>query len=69
MNLSLVRRIHSLERARAVSRRTHYLFRGMDETPAQLQARIDAMIASGEASRNDQFITFAWESPAGEADD
>jgi hypothetical protein len=41
----------------------------MDETHTELDARIDAMIASGEASRNDQFITFAWESPAGDADD
>jgi len=67
MNLSLERRVDGLERARAARCRTHYLFRGMGETYAQVQTRIRAMIASGEASRSDRFITFSWRDPAGDA--
>jgi hypothetical protein len=36
----------------------------MDETHAQVQARIGVMIASGKASRTDEFVIFAWRSPA-----
>jgi hypothetical protein len=31
-----------------------------------VRARIDAMIASGKASRNDRFVTFSWRSKAGD---
>jgi hypothetical protein len=64
MNPSLERRVDALEKAHAAHCRTHYLFRGMDETHAQVQVRIRAMIASGEASRNDRFVTFSWLPPA-----
>jgi hypothetical protein len=57
-----VRRIERLESARAARRRTHYLFRGLDETNAQVDARISAMIASGAAGRNDRFVIFSWKS-------
>ncbi len=63
MSLSMERRVDGLERAHAAQCRTHYLFRGMDETRAQVQARIRAKIASGAASRTDQFIIFSWKSP------
>jgi hypothetical protein len=39
----------------------------MDETEPQLDARIDAMIASREAGRNDRFIIFSWKSPEPDA--
>ena len=64
MSPSLEHRVGGLERTHASRCRTRYLFRGMDETHAQVQARIRVMIASGEASRNDQFVIFAWRSPA-----
>jgi hypothetical protein len=67
MRLSLARRLDSLEKAHAARCRTHYLFRGMDETDPQVDARIDAMIASGEAGRNDQFVIFSWKSPEPDA--
>jgi hypothetical protein len=35
----------------------------MDETEPQVDARIDAMIASRKAGRNDRFIIFSWKSP------
>jgi hypothetical protein len=63
MNSPLGRRVDRLERARVAGRRTRFLFVEEDETQAQLQARIRAMIASGEAGRNDRIIPFAWRSP------
>jgi hypothetical protein len=62
MTPSLVRRIDRLDKARAARRRTHYLFRDQDETSAQVQARENAMIASGEAGRGDRFVIFSWKS-------
>jgi hypothetical protein len=60
----MVRRLDRLQKAHAARRRTHYLFRGMDETEPQVDARIDAMIASGKAGPNDRFVVFSWRSPA-----
>jgi hypothetical protein len=62
MTRSLARRIDGLARAHVARRRTHYLFRGMDETPDQVEARMRAMIASGEASQGDRFVIFSWKS-------
>jgi hypothetical protein len=62
MKASLVRRFGCVERARAAQCRDHYLWQKTDETYDVVRARIDAMIASGEASRNDRFVTFSWRS-------
>jgi hypothetical protein len=67
MSLSLERRVDGLEKAPAARRRDHYLFRGTDETEPQVDARIDAMIASRKAGRNDRFIIFSWKSPEPDA--
>jgi hypothetical protein len=67
MKPSLERRARCLERIRAAQCRTHYLWQDMDETDDQVEARIRAMIASGEASPNDRFVTFCWRSPEGDA--
>jgi hypothetical protein len=64
MSLSLERRLDGLEKARAAQYRSHYLFREMDETEPQIDARIDAMIASRKAGPNDRFIIFSWRWPA-----
>jgi hypothetical protein len=69
MSLPLERRIDRLEKASAARRRPRYLFRGMDETWAQVEARMRAMIASGEASRDDQFVMFEWRSSADDGAD
>jgi hypothetical protein len=66
MKTSLVRRFGCVERARAALCRDHYLWREADETDDVVRARIDAMIASGKASRNDRFVTFSWRSKAGD---
>ena len=69
MNLSLCRRLARIEHAVAAQRRVHYLFREMDETDDLVQARIRAMIASGEARPSDRFVIFSWSgSAANEAD-
>jgi hypothetical protein len=64
MKASLVRRCSCVEGVRAAQRRTHFLWQNTDETYDVVRARIDAMIASGEASRNDRFVTFSWRSDA-----
>jgi hypothetical protein len=64
MNPPLERRVGGLEKAHAARRRDRYLFRRTNETDAQVQARIDAMIASGQASRSDRFVIFEWRSSA-----
>jgi hypothetical protein len=68
MRLSMVRRLDRLQKAHAARRRDHYLFRGMDETEPEVDARIDAMIASRKAGRNDRFVVFSWRSPADDKD-
>ena len=68
MRLSMERRLDTRQKARAARRRDHYLFRGMDETEPQIDARIDAMIASRKAGRNDRFVVFSWRSPADDKD-
>ena len=65
MKPSLERRVRCVERVRAAQCRTHYLFRGMDESHEQVQARIRGKIASGEASRSDQFVIFSWDGAGG----
>jgi hypothetical protein len=65
MRPSLERRLGCVERVLAARRRTHYLWQDIDETDEALKERIRAMITSGEAGPNDQFITFRWRSPAG----
>jgi hypothetical protein len=58
MRASLQRRISGMERILTGFRQTHYLFRGLDETHEDVQARIRAKIASGEAGPKDQFVIF-----------
>jgi hypothetical protein len=66
MRPSLERRVSCMERVLVARRRTRYLWQDDDESDAALRARIRAMIASGEAGPNDQFVTFRWRSPAGD---
>jgi hypothetical protein len=67
MSSRLERRVASLERACAARRRDHLLWCLADETQVQVDARIAAMIASGQASRNDRFVVFRSKSPDDEA--
>jgi hypothetical protein len=53
----LARKIYSAERP------PRFLWKEPTETEAQVQARIRAMIASGEADANDKFCTFGWLPP------
>jgi hypothetical protein len=56
----LARRIERLGRSFAARRRSHHLWRDEGETAADVSARIDAMVASGQARRSDQFVIFSW---------
>jgi hypothetical protein len=53
------------EQVCAGQRRTHLFFQDPDETDDVVQARINALIASGEASPSDRFVIFFWRSPEG----
>jgi hypothetical protein len=69
MRPSLVRRVRGVERARAAHRRMRFVWQGTDETSEEVEARVRAMIASGEASGTDEFVTFGWRSPANDGAD
>jgi hypothetical protein len=69
MRLSLERRVRGVERARAAQRQMRFIWQDTDETSEEVQARIRARIASGEASPTDQFVTFSWRSPADDGAD
>jgi hypothetical protein len=69
MRPSLARRVRGVERARAAHRQIRFVWQGTDDTSAEVQARIRTMIASGEASPTDQFVTFSWGPPADDGAD
>jgi hypothetical protein len=70
MKPARARRIDAAERSRAQPRRTHFLFQDDGESSADVQARIRAMIESGQASADGRFVIFRWRAPEGEeADD
>jgi hypothetical protein len=60
MKAAQIRELGRMAKDRAAAARTHYLWWNLEETHDMLQARIRAMIASGEAGENDEFITFTW---------
>jgi hypothetical protein len=60
MRPALARRLGAMERILTGFRQTHYFFRGLNETHEDVQARIRARIASGEAGPNDRFVIFHW---------
>jgi hypothetical protein len=60
MKASQIRELARVAKTGAVEARLHYLWWDLDETHDMVQARIRAMIASGEASENDEFVTFRW---------
>jgi len=57
------RRMKRNEKLRAPKRRKHLLWWDMNESSTDLQARIDRMIAEGEASAEDEFICATWAMP------
>jgi hypothetical protein len=52
------RRIGGMDRILTGFRQIHDLLQGLDETHEDVQARIPAKIASGQASPKDQFVIF-----------
>jgi hypothetical protein len=66
MKASVVRKADRIAKARAPKPRTHIFWWEQDETRDLVRARIRAKIASGEASRNDRFVTYTWTRPEGE---
>jgi len=63
MKASLARKAARMVRDRAPKPRMHFFWWELDETAAMVDARIDARIASGEASENDRFVVFSWTRP------
>jgi hypothetical protein len=66
MKASMVRKADRIAKDRAPKPRMHIFWWEQNETHAQVEARIRAKIASGEASETDQFVTFTWTRPEGE---
>jgi hypothetical protein len=60
MKLSMVRKVEQVAKERVPEPRTHILWWELDEPRDIVRTRIRAMIASGEASRNDRFIVLSW---------
>jgi hypothetical protein len=60
------RRVGRVELARNDQRRTHTFFQDPDETLEVVDARINAKIASGQASPSDRFVVFFWRDPEGD---
>jgi len=56
----ILRRIEAIERAIVPPKRLHVLWWDLDETDAELEARKSQLIASGEASRDDDFVKVTW---------
>ena len=56
-----IKRLEALEDIEARQRRTHFLFARRGETPAEVHARIERMVADGEAGADDRFVTFRWQ--------
>jgi len=63
MKASLLRKADRVAKARAPEPRMHYFWWELEETWEQLQARIRAKIAGGEASETDGCVTFTWTRP------
>jgi hypothetical protein len=66
MKPSVVRKADRVAKDRAPKPRMHFFWWEEDETRDMVQARIRAKIASGEASKNDRFVTFTWRRPEGD---
>jgi hypothetical protein len=63
MKLSTLRKADRIAKERAPKPRMHYFWWELHETREQLQARIRAKIASGEASADDCGVIFTWTRP------
>ena len=63
MKESLVRKVDRMLEDRAPEPRMRFFWWDLDETWEQLQARMRAKIASGEASETDGCVTFTWTRP------
>ncbi len=61
MKLAILRRLDLLEQPRVPRHRKFLLWRDVDETEKQVKARINAQIASGEASEADEFLVLQWQ--------
>jgi hypothetical protein len=66
MKESLIRKADRMLEDRAPEPQMRFVWWDLDETYDMVEARIRARIASGEASENDEFVTFTWRRPEGE---
>jgi hypothetical protein len=66
MKASLLRKADRVAKDRAPKPEMRFLWWDLNEPYAAVEARIRAMIASGEASETDRFVTCTWTRPEGE---
>jgi hypothetical protein len=58
------RRLDRLEKACAAPARIRFVWQGENETQEQVEAKMRAMIANGEASPRDRLIIYKWNASA-----
>jgi hypothetical protein len=56
-------RLSKLEKARARKRRTFFIWKDPGDTPADIAAKRDRMLAEGTAQAGDKFIHIRWRRP------
>ena len=62
--LSADRRLDRLEKACTAPVRIRFVWQGENETQEQVEAKMRAMIANGEASPRDRLIIYKWNASA-----
>jgi hypothetical protein len=58
------RRLDRLERVFAAQARVRFVWQGEDETREQVEAKMRAMVANGEASPRDRLVIYRWNASA-----
>jgi hypothetical protein len=56
-------RLSKLEKARARGRRTFFIWKDPGDTPADIEAKRDRLLAEGTAQADDKFIHIRWRRP------
>jgi hypothetical protein len=56
-------RLNKLEKTRARERRVFFIWKAPSDTPADVEAKRDRLIAEGTAQADDEFIHIRWRRP------
>ena len=56
-------RLNKIEKTHARERRVFFIWKGPSDTPADVEAKRDRLIAEGTAHADDEFIHIRWRRP------